>query len=343
MKLKIVVALLFVSMSMLSQEFKTPVEYLSFIGNEQQNISKSMWKYTSAVAHSKSARKIDNTRKALVKIIQNASKKISDLKNGYNGDLEYRNQVISYLGIAEKSINEEYSKIIDMQEVADQSYDFMEAYILARDLVNKKIEEEDEKVGVAQKTFALKYKITLTDGNTELAKKMETSNQVFKYHTNLYLIFFKVNITDILLSKAIENKDLGAIQQNANTLLQYANEGLEKLINTPNYNNDNSLVEVTKKCLEYYKKEAEQHVPQIISFYMFNEKFENAKKTLEDKSQKDRTQEEVNNFNAMVKQINKKIADYNKANNANNQEKNNAINNWNSVAENFISKHVPAE
>ena len=115
MKLKIVVALLFVSMSMLSQEFKTPVEYLSFIGNEQQNISKSMWKYTSAVAHSKSARKIDNTRKALVKIIQNASKKISDLKNGYNGDLEYRNQVISYLGIAEKSINEEYSKIIDMQ------------------------------------------------------------------------------------------------------------------------------------------------------------------------------------------------------------------------------------
>ena len=76
---------------------------------------------------------------------------------------------------------------------------------------------------------------------------------------------------------------------------------------------------------------------------MFNEKFENAKKTLEDKSQKDRTQEEVNNFNAMVKQINKKIADYNKANNANNQEKNNAINNWNSVAENFISKHVPAE
>lgn len=343
MKLKIVVALLFVSMSMLSQEFKTPVEYLSFIGNEQQNISKSMWKYTSAVAHSKSARKIDNTRKALVKIIQNASKKISDLKNGYNGDLEYRNQVISYLGIAEKSINEEYSKIIDMQEVADQSYDFMEAYILARDLVNKKIEEEDEKVGVAQKTFALKYKITLTDGNTELAKKMETSNQVFKYHTNLYLIFFKVNITDILLSKAIENKDLGAIQQNANTLLQYANEGLEKLTNTPNYNNDNSLVEVTKKCLEYYKKEAEQYVPQIISFYMFNEKFENAKKTLEDKSQKDRTQEEVNNFNAMVKQINKKIADYNKANNANNQEKNNAINNWNSVAENFISKHVPAE
>jgi hypothetical protein len=343
MKLKILFTLLFASMSMLSQEFKTPVDYLSFIGNEQQNISKSMWKYTSAVAHSKSARKIDNTRKALVKIIQNASNKISDLKSGYNGDLEYRDQVISYLSISEKSINEEYSKIIDMQEVAEQSYDFMEAYILARDLVNKKIEEEDEKVALAQKTFALKYKITLTDANTELAKKMETSNEVFKYHTNIYLLFFKVNITDILLTKSIESKDLGAIQQNANTLIQYANEGLEKLTNTANYNNDNSLAEVTKKSLEYYKKEAEQYVPQIISFHMFNEKFENAKKTLEDKSQKDRTQEEVNNFNSMVKQINKKIEDYNKSNNNNNQEKNNIINNWNSVAENFISEHVPAE
>jgi wobble nucleotide-excising tRNase len=45
---------------------------------------------------------------------------------------------------------------------------------------------------------------------------------------------------------------------------------------------------------------------------MYQDKFENAKKTMESKSQNDRTKEEVENFNAMVKQINKEITAYNK-------------------------------
>ena len=61
------ILILFICISLNAQEFKTPVEYLNFIGNEQEIISKSMWKYTSAVAHSKSARRIDNNRKQLVK------------------------------------------------------------------------------------------------------------------------------------------------------------------------------------------------------------------------------------------------------------------------------------
>lgn len=326
-----------------AQEFKTPVDYLSFIGKEQTTISKSMWKYTSAVAHSKSARRIDATRKLLIKSIQTASKKIVDLKEGYKGDVEYKNQVLDFLKLSENHINEDYGKIIDMQEVAEQSYDFMEAYILAKDLVNDKIESENDKVSNAQKAFAAKYNITLTEDTSELGKKMKISNEVFDYHTIIYLVFFKANFTDNNLSKAIESKDLGAIQQNANSLIQYSNEGLEKLKTLPNYKNDASLANATKKALEFYKKEAEKFIPSVVDFYMFNDKFENAKKTLDAKSQKDRSKEEVDNYNAMVKQVNKEIDEYNKANNLNFQEKSNAINNWNSVSDSFVSRHVPQE
>ena len=127
-----------------AQDFRTPVDYLNFIGKESAAISRNTWNYTKAVAHSKSARRIDASRKALLKSIQNASKKIAGLKNGYKGDTEYRDQLLSYLSISEKYINDEYEKIIDMQEVAEQSYDFMEAYIMARDLVNEKINDEVE-------------------------------------------------------------------------------------------------------------------------------------------------------------------------------------------------------
>lgn len=345
MKIKLLLAItFFIGLNLNAQEFKTPIDYLSYIGKEQENISKSMWKYTSAVAHSKSARRIDNTRKQLVKSIQTANKKVSALKDGYKGDVEYRNQVVEFLNISEKNINEEYDKIINMQEVAEQSYDLMEAYIMTRDLVNKKIDAEYEKVSLAQKTFAAKYHVNLLDSTSELAQKMKISNEVFDYHTQLYLIFFKTNMTDMLLSQAIEKKKLGEIQQNGATLVQYANEGLEKLKTIKPYGGkDNTMVLVTKKALEYYKKEGEQMVPKVIDFVMFSEKFDNARKSLESKSEKDRTKEEIENYNAMVKQINKEIDNFNKLYNANIQEKNVIIGNWNNTGDNFISSHIPLD
>ena len=331
------------SLNAFAQEFKSPVEYLNYIEKEQGAISKSTWKYTTAVAHSKSARRIDNTRKQLLKSIEAAQKKISVLKDGYKGDLEYRNQVLQYLDICKININEEYDKLINMQEVAEQSYDAMEAYLLLRDLVNDKLDAENEKVENGFKSFALKYNITIGNGTSELGEKIKLSNEVFDYHTALYLLFFKVNFTDGNLSKAIEKKDLSAIQQNASTLIQYSDEGLEKLKIIKPYKGDSSILTATKKTLEFYKKQAQQYVPKIVDFIMFNDKFENAKKTLEAKSAKDRTKEEIDNYNTMVKQVNKEIDNYNKANNSNFQEKNNIITDWNNSGDNFISSHVPVD
>lgn len=344
MKVRNLIILFFaMSANLIAQEFKSAGEYLTYIEKEQGLISKSTWKYTTAVAHSKSARRIDNTRKQLIKSIEAAQKKINILKDGYKGDVEYKNQVLQYLDICKININEEYEKLINMQEVAEQSYDDMEAYLLMRDLINEKLDSENEKVDNAFKSFALKYNITITEGNSELGEKIKLSNEVFDYHTSLYLIFFKVNFTDTSLSKAIEKKDFSAIQQNSNSLIQYSDEGLEKLKTIKPYKGDSSMITITKKALEYHKKEAQQYVPKIVDFIMFNEKFDNAKKTLEAKKEKDRSKEEIDNFNTMVKQVNKEIDNYNKLNNANFAEKNNILTNWNNVGENFISSHVPVD
>lgn len=340
---KCILLFLMATLNLVAQDFKTPVDYLSYLGKEQQAIARSTWKYTSAVAHSTSARRIEATRKQLVKSIQVASKKIEALKNGYKGDVEFRDKVLNYLYFAEKNINEEYSKIIDMQEVAQQSYDFMEAYIMTRDLVNKKLDDEMEKVKLAQSEFAQKYNITLTDEESELGKKIKISNEVFDYHSVLYLIFFKVNVTDFNLSKAIESKDLVAIEQNASSLGKYADEGLEKIKTLSKYKNDASLLDETKKTLLYYKNVAEEYTPKVVAYLMFYDKFENAKKTLEAKSENDRTKEEVDNYNSMVKQVNKEIANYNKLSSSNFQDRTNTINAWNGAADDFIARHVPQD
>lgn len=326
-----------------AQEFKTPVDYLNYIAKETNTISRNTWKYTTTVAHTKNARRIDATRKSLVKSIQNAAKKIEALKDGYKGDVEYKNQLLAYLSISEKQINEEYDKIIDMQEVADQSYDYMEAYIMTRDLVNEKINAEVDKLNANQKVFANKYNIQIGEDDSELSKKMKISNEVFENHTQLYLIFFKVNFTESVLLKAIENNDMSAIQQNSNALEQYSNEGLEKLKTFKAYKNDMSLVLATKKTLEFSKKEAIELGPTVVKFIMLNQKFQENKKTMDNKSSKNRTKEEVDNFNKLVNEVNKEVGNYNRTINKFNTERSSSINNWNVTGDNFIAKYVPID
>ena len=103
------------------------------------------------------------------------------------------------------------------------------------------------------------------------------------------------------------------------------------------------MITITKKALEFYKKEAQQYVPKMVDFILFNDKFENAKKTLEAKKANDRSKEEIDNYNAMVKQVNKEIDNYNKLNTVNFQEKNTMLNDWNNAGEKFISSHVPVD
>lgn len=330
-----------ISLASFSQKFNTPVDYLSYISNEQQAIAKNTWKYTKSIAHSKSARKIDATRKNLIKSIQLAKKNITALKEGYNGDVDYKNVVVDYLTVSENLISQDYAKIVDMQEVAEQSYDFMEAYIMTKDLVNKKIEEENDKVTVAQKSFALKYNITLQESQSDLSEKMKISNEVFKYQNELYLIFFKCNITDVMLASSVQAKDIAAIQQNASSLIAFADEGLNKLKTIESFKKDNSFKESTIKTLEMYKKIGEEYPPKVVEFFMFNSKFEETRTALERKSAKERTKNEVDDFNKMVNDVNKKINDFNTLNTSVINEKNKGIIAWNTSSEKFISKHVP--
>jgi hypothetical protein len=338
---KILLLALMVSFSALAQDFKTPVDYLNYFEKESKAITASTWKYTKAVAHSKSARKIDATRKTLIKSIQAASKKIASAKEGYKGDVEYRDQLLAYYAISEKYINEEYEKIIDMQEVAEQSYDFMEAYILARDLVNKKINDEVEKVNAAQRVFAEKYGITITDDQTEMGKKMAISNEVFNHQSDMYLLFFKVYITDANMMKALEAKDISAMQQNASALEQYADEGLGKLKGLKTYKNDPLLINATKKTLEFYKKEAVEFAPKVADFMLLNQKVEDTRKAIEAKSAP--AKDEIASFNKMVADLNKATGEYNKLNNKFFTEKNNVIKGWNTASDSFVSKHVPKD
>lgn len=335
----ITAVLLFMTISATSQSFKNATEYLDFVGAEQVSVSKNMWKYTKAVAHSKSDRAIDSKRKILIKSVEKAIEKI-EKANGYEGD-DYKNQVLGYMRLNESLLNQDYANIIDLKEVAERSYDLMEAYILAQELADNKMAEAYIEYDTNFRLFAAKNNINIIEGESELAKNMKISKEVFKHYNDLHLIHFKVSINEIYLFEAIEKKDVNAIQQNANALSLAAIEGLEKLKSVELYKNDKSLLEATKKAFEFYIEEADSEIPKITEFLIMNADFETIKNTLEKTAEKKRTKDMVDAYNKKVKDVNKAVNTYNKTNEALNRNRQNIINNLNMANENFLSKHIP--
>ena len=210
-----------------AQDFKTPIAYLDFVSDEQELISKSMWKYTKAVAHSRSDKNINKKRQVLIKTMERAILKI-ERANSYEDD-GYKNQVLEHLNFNKDLLNEDYAKIIDMKAVAEQSYDAMEAYMLTRKLADQKMAESQANYEKNFYAFAAKHNIEIIESESDLGKKMKKSNEVFDHYNELYLIFFKVYINEVYLWDAMERKDVSAAQQNANALNDAAKEGLSIL------------------------------------------------------------------------------------------------------------------
>ncbi|WP_397362827.1 hypothetical protein [Olleya sp. R77988] len=324
-----------------AQTFKTANDYLTFISDQQELVTKNMWKYTKAVAHSKSPRSISGKRNTLLKSMQRGITKIEKAQ-GFEGD-DYKNKVLTHMRLNENLLKQDYAKIIDLKEVAEQSYDFMEAYILAQELADKKMAEAQEQYEKDFYAFAAKHNINIIESESDLGKKMKISNQVFDHKNDLYLVFFKVYINEVYLWEAIETGDINAIQQNSNALKQTATEGLEILKEQKLYKNDKAIVVATKATFDFFIDEATNKIPQLTDFLILNEDLKSIKATLDKTPEKKRTKAQIDGFNKKVKAVNKKLDAYNKTNNALNLARQKVLNRLNNTNANFLSRHIPKD
>lgn len=339
---KTLFALLFIcSFFASAQSFDTAVEYLEFIGKEQEVVTKNTWKYTKAVAHSKNDKSITKKREVLIKTVERAILKIEKAK-GFDGD-EYKNNVLKHMRLNESLLKKEYADVIDMKAVADQSYDLMEAYILAQELADEKMTESQIEYEKNFYAFADKHKINIIESDNDLGKKMAISNKVFDHSNELYLIFFKVYINEVYLWEAIEKGDVSGIQQNANALSETAKEGLEILKTTKPYKTDRSLILANKAVFDFFIDETDNQIPIIADFLILKEDFETIKNTIDKTPERKRTKEQIDAYNKKIKAINKAGENYNKVNNNLNKNRQKVLAKLDEVKAKYLARHVPKD
>src|SRR5688572_4078637 len=316
-----------------SQTFASGGEYMNFIGTQYRQITNDFLSYTSAVAHGKNARKIDARRKNLLTTVSDARRNIAKMP-AFKGDKSLRDSVNAFLKISYNILNEDYGKIVNLEEVAEQSYDAMEAYFLAQELADKKLTEANQRLTATEKAFAGKYGVNLIEGEDDLSKKILKANQVGEYNRKIYLVFFKNFKQEAYLLDAMQKKDLNAIEQNRNTLAKFSDEGLAKLNKMQPFLNDASLLTACRQVLAFHKEEAAK-VPSMTDFYLKETNFNKIKKSFDTTKPADRTQEDVDEYNKAINEINAASTGFNKTNAALTANRTKVIETYNKTAQNF--------
>ncbi len=319
---------------------QTAVEYMNVFTAEYGKIQQDMWDYTSSVSHGKSARKVEKRRGELIQT-SNAALSKAKTASGFNGSTQFRDSVIEYFRISNLVLKEDYAKIVDMEAVSEESYDAMEAYMLARERANDKLVAASEMISREQKAFAAANNINLISSEDALDKKMSIAGEVYDTYNEIYLIFFKSFKQEVYLTDAITRQDINAIEQNRNALVSAAEEGLKKLEAVKPYKNDRSMIEATKKLLNFYIEEGKNEIPKMSDYFMKTENFNKVKKAFDEIPEKKRTQADVNEYNKAVNDMNASVNTFNATNQNLNKKRSALIDGWNSAAEKFTDTHVP--
>ena len=330
--------LIFVSTKSFAQDFENPGTYMDFIGKQHETIAKRFLAYNSASSHGKKAAKVESLKGKLLDEIQESRMNISGMPS-FNNDKAYRDSAVSFMKLYYNALNEDYSKIVNMQEIAEQSYDNMEAYMLAKEMVDKKMDDASDALRAEQKKFAANHNVTLLNGTDEIGEMMKKVEETGNYYRPIYLIFFKSFKQEAYMMDAIEKKNINGIEQNKNTLLQYSKDGLAQLEKFSSFKGDNSLLTNCKRLLDFYVKETTEKIPQVSDYFLKEEAFEKMKKEYEKKSEP--TKEDVAAFNKMVKEVNNAVNTYNSNNNYLNETRSQFVDNWNNAVDAYFDNHMP--
>ncbi|MBI3139017.1 MAG: hypothetical protein HYZ15_10560 [Sphingobacteriales bacterium] len=324
-----------------AQSFDTPVDYLEFIGKANEQLTLKYMVYISSMSHGKSARKVEKRRLEVLDAITNTRMNVMGMPP-YKGDKSFRDTTAVYLKILYSVFNEDYSKIVNMEEIAEQSYDAMEAYMLAQEKAQEKLQQASQRQNETQKKFAEKNNIRLLENTSELEAKMKTASDVMHHYNEVYLVFFKSYKQEAYLMEAIGKKNVNSIEQNSNSLQGFAEEGLEKLKTLKPYAGDGSLLSACRTMLNFYKEEAKKSAG-ISDFVLKEENFNKIKKKFESKPAGSRTQQDVDEFNKGVKEINAGVNAYNATNNELNKKRAQFLDGWNSTVKRYMDTYIPEQ
>lgn len=342
-RLKFLVVILLISLGSNSfgQTGEEAISYMNNLFEPLQETKNETWQYLRAITRGKNARNVEKKRHNLLIEMKNVKNEVRN-QSSFHGDNSLKIAIVDYLDMSYSVLNEDFDKILDMEDIAEQSYDDMEAYLLAKEKAGEKLDTVFNTVKRAEKAYALKYDFSLInskENKDKTSQKIKKAGDALKYYNQIYLIFFKSYKQEAYVMDAINRADINGLVQNMNSMIAFTNEGLNKLTDLGYYDGDVSLKMAAKKYLMFYKKEAETYFPVMESYLIKKDNMEQIQKTFEAKKKRDITQDDIDKYNNSIDEFNKIVNSSNKINDETNTKRSSMLKLWNSTVTKFFDAH----
>lgn len=323
-----------------AQNLETPTGYLSFIQRTNASLSAKYLSYISASSHGKSMRKVEKKRAELTNAIYEARIAINNMPS-FSGDKSLRDSAVDYLRIFYSVFNEDYSNLVNMEEIAEQSYDKMEAYMTAQEKAGEKLSQAYTSYANTFQQFADRNQVKIVNTESELAQKLDEAEKISGYYHKVYLIFFKAYKQEMYLIDAMQSGNINSIEQNRTALANACEEGIAKLKELKGYSGDRSIESACKQVLVFLKDEAEKKIPVMTDFLMAAEGFNKMKAEFEAKANQERTKELVDAYNKAGSDLNKKVTAFNNTNQQLNSRRSDLVSQYNDMVRSFMDTYMP--
>ena len=325
-------ASIFAAKNIQAQTTLGSVDYMNELTEPFAKIKTNTWQYLKAVTKGKGARKVENKRQSLLAEIKAAKITIAH-KKAFEGSTDLKTAFVEFLDLNYTVLKGDFDKILDMEEIAEQS-------LLAKEKANEKLNAATKVFSQAQENYCAKHNIELVAGEQDKTdKKIEKAAETLKYYNEVYLIFFKSYKQEAYVMGSLLKNDVNGLDQNTNTLKTFSTEGLEKLKAVKSFNGDASLKIAAQQIVKFYQTEATKTFPAMVDFFIKKDNYEKAQKMMESKSKKSRTQEDVDKFNKAVNEYNAASQSYNQINQKANDDRTRYLNLWNQKVDSFFNTH----
>ena len=136
-------------------DLTNPGGYMTAISNARGDMDTKYMQYISYAAHGRRARKVEKLRQEVLDKITESRYKTTDLPY-YKGDNSLRQASIAYIQVTYDVFAEDYKKIVNIEELAEQSVDEMQVYLLLQDKISEKLNQAWSDLDKAMEAFAAK-------------------------------------------------------------------------------------------------------------------------------------------------------------------------------------------
>jgi hypothetical protein len=303
-----------------------------------KDLKQSIYSYLQAVTRIRRARTVEKKRQELLNAIQ-TNKEIFKSSSPFYNDSTLKCELTRYLDLLYIVLKEDFDKILDMEDIKAQTYDQDEAHQLALDMAFDKLHICYEFLKKTESAFFEKYKIPIKKEKDELTLKIEKANKALNYYDTIYRIFSKVNRENAYARQAIDKKDIASLEQHVMTLVSFSEAGLEKLKEKKGFDGDNELTLAAIKLLEFYRHEGQESCPANVDFFIKSDNLLQASKKFNSIREGDRTKDDVDKYNGLVKAYNKAVKEINKINGTSFKMDKELIEFWQKQKDLFFEKH----